>query len=398
MKRSWRRWLPAAVVPAVIAAAVLASGIQASAVGQLPAKTPQELIAMVSQSSVRQFSGTLEQSSHLGLPELPAAAPAAAAGALEFLTGSHSARIYVDGPQRLRVQVMDQLAERDLVRNGNQVWGYNSKDNSAMDWTSPAPPTKSAPAEPAPAEGPTPGAGPTAGVGTTPKELAENFLRAVTPSTNVSVGEQVRVAGRDAYQLVLEPRSTQTLIGSVSIDVDAATGMPLAVNVRARGQQEAAASIAFSKLDLSAPPSSMFTFAPPAGATVQHGSSPQQHVPHVDSGLNGNLPFSISGMGWESVLQLPAQAASTGPNSTQLDPAQSNPAQSHSGQLNPGQLNSGALNSGALNSPLLAQATTSVAGGRLLSTALLNVYLTDDGRIFAGSVPLDRLQDAAAAK
>ena len=36
-----------------------------------------------------------------------------------------------------------------------------------------------------------------------------------------------------------------------------------------------------------------------------------------------------------------------------------------------------------------------VPGGRLLSTSLVNVLLTDDGRIFVGMVPADRLQAAA---
>jgi hypothetical protein len=50
-----------------------------------------------------------------------------------------------------------------------------------------------------------------------------------------------------------------------------------------------------------------------------------------------------------------------------------------------------------LQDPLLSQAATAVPGGRLLSTALLNVLVTDDGRIFAGMVPPERLQAAAAA-
>jgi hypothetical protein len=48
--------------------------------------------------------------------------------------------------------------------------------------------------------------------------------------------------------------------------------------------------------------------------------------------------------------------------------------------------------------PLLRQATVTVPGGRAISTSLVNVLLTDDGRVFAGSVPLERLQTAAAAR
>jgi hypothetical protein len=47
---------------------------------------------------------------------------------------------------------------------------------------------------------------------------------------------------------------------------------------------------------------------------------------------------------------------------------------------------------------LLQQATVPVRGGRLLSTALVNVLVLDDGRVFAGSVPAARLLAAAAQK
>jgi hypothetical protein len=48
--------------------------------------------------------------------------------------------------------------------------------------------------------------------------------------------------------------------------------------------------------------------------------------------------------------------------------------------------------------PLLQQAAVAVPGGRLFSTAVVNVLFTDDGRVFAGSVPADRLLTAAAAR
>jgi hypothetical protein len=53
---------------------------------------------------------------------------------------------------------------------------------------------------------------------------------------------------------------------------------------------------------------------------------------------------------------------------------------------------------GLLADPLLRQATVTVPGGRAISTSLLNVLLTDDGRVVAGSVPLERLQAAAATR
>ena len=44
----------------------------------------------------------------------------------------------MDGPAKMRVQVMDRLAERDVIRRDHDVWFYNSKDNSAAHLTLPA--------------------------------------------------------------------------------------------------------------------------------------------------------------------------------------------------------------------------------------------------------------------
>ncbi|PTT58733.1 hypothetical protein DBR22_23015, partial [Arthrobacter sp. HMWF013] len=145
MKRTWLRWVPAAAVPAVIAAGVLAGSIPARAGDPLPGKSAAEVLTLLGQHSTRSFSGTIEQSSELGLPDLPAvgprSGPASAGGAAsiaELLTGEHTARIFMDGPAKVRVQVVDRLAERDVIRRDSDVWFYNSKDNSAAHLTLPA--------------------------------------------------------------------------------------------------------------------------------------------------------------------------------------------------------------------------------------------------------------------
>ena len=45
---------------------------------------------------------------------------------------------------------------------------------------------------------------------------------------------------------------------------------------------------------------------------------------------------------------------------------------------------------------MLAQLTTAVDGGRAIETSLVSVLLTDDGRVLAGAVPVDRLVAAVA--
>ena len=135
MKTVLLRWLPAVVVPAVIATVAVALPLQVSATEDLPAKTPEQLISLALNNSVNAFSGTLEQSSELGLPQLPAGekfSDSPEDAAIELLTGSHTARVYVDGPTKSRIQVMDTLAERDIIRNGTDAWLYDSEDNSTV--------------------------------------------------------------------------------------------------------------------------------------------------------------------------------------------------------------------------------------------------------------------------
>ncbi|WP_210725651.1 LolA family protein [Arthrobacter silvisoli] len=373
MTRRWLRWLPAAMVPAALTAAALAGSYQAGAAVSLPGKSAAEIIAMIGRSDVRALSGTLRQSSELGLPQLPSAGPLPSArpganqglaAVIELLGTPHTARIYLDGPSKARFQIMDTLAERDVVRNGKDLWLYNSADNSAAHITlpdAPAPGTRTPHAHvPADQDPKTPEM-------TTPEALAQRFLAAVDPSTEVTVGDPTTVAGRTAYQLVLKPRSTGTLLDSVTLAVDSASGLPLGIQLRAREQAAPAFSLAFSDISLAAPESSVFAFTPPRGASIEEKTvtSPVP-VPESKHPAPGTHPAAtrptVTGKGWDTVVAFPA----------------------------------GVLPAGVRSAPAFAQLTQAVPGGRALSSSLVTVLMLDDGRVFAGMVPLERLQAAAA--
>lgn len=385
----WLRWLPAVAAPVAIASGALIGSLPAGASNPLPAKTPAEVLVLAAGHQVRTFSGTVEQSAELGLPELPAAGkpsgsapgPASAgsvASVMELLSGKHTARIYLDGEDNARVQVMDQLAERDVVRHGKDVWLYSSKDNTAAHLSLPAHTQ-----DPAHAPDPALPTNPQGAHGMhTPAELAQQFLSKVGPTTAVTVGPDVSVAGRAAYNLLIEPRTDATLVGKVAIAVDGATGMPLSVQVTARGADTPAFSSGFTSFSLDAPDPSVFAFTPPPGSTVKElpvpdkpghpataGDPAKNHDPANAHGPgdpgDARENTDVTGTGWETVV-----GTSRG---------------------------SAAAAESMLQDPLLSQATVAVPGGRLLSTALLNVLVTDDGRIFAGMVPPERLQAAAAA-
>ena len=342
------RWLPAVLAPVVVAGAVAMPLVAAAAPPDLAPKTPQQVLRLVAEAKdVAGFSGTIEQRSNLGLPSIPATGAGSdtdTASALDLLTGSHTARVEVAGRSKARIAVLDDSAERDVVVNGRSVWLWSSETSSAVHVT----------AEGSLAKPDRQGTIPT------PAEAAQELLAKVDGTTAVSVDTTQRVAGRDAYTLVLAPRTSATTVGSVRIAVDAVTGLPLDVQVIARGASSPAFETGFTSIDYTVPAASRFEFTPPSDAkvttkTVTPGDRPEAR----ESG--SALRPSVDAAGWASVVTVPADA----------------------------------VPSDLATNPTVLRLTTTVDGGRVLHSALVNVLLTDDGRVLAGAVPVSRLQAAA---
>lgn len=361
MKKS--AWLPAVIAPVVVAGAIAAPVIANAASTPIAGAHPTaaQVIASIARSSDAQYSGKLEQTSDLGLPELPTGSGGSslqgdASDALSLLTAPHTARVYVDGADRQRVQVTEQLAEQDLVRNGSDVWTWDSKAREA---THVVLPDHAA-----------------AGTGTedgtvTPSELAQRAVDAITPTTTVSKPTTTRVAGHESWAVTLTPKGSGTLVGSVELAVDQQTGLPLRVTVLADGQTSPAFRVGFTSLDYGAPAARLFDFTPPSGAEVttkdlsDRSTGAHAHSDHrrPGDGTAAARP-TVTGSGWSTVVELPA-----------------------------GTVDRSAL--GTDGSGLLDQLTRAVDGGRAVQTSLVSVYLTDDGRVFAGAVPVSTLVAAA---
>ena len=357
MARAWLKWTPAVVAVAAVTAAAIGVPLAANASAPLPHKTPAQVIAMIASSNVRALSGTIEQTSDLGLPSLPtvgAGSDSTASATLELLTGSHTANIFLDGKSSARIQVLDQLAERDVIRHGSDVWIYDSKQHTAQHATVSSK-TRGLPEKKLPIA--------------SPSELATKLLASLKSTSRVTVGAGVSVAGRSAYDLILRPKAADTLLGSVSIAVDASTGLPLRVQLDARGQKTPAVSVGFSSVSFAKPAASVFAFTPPAGAKVTQLDSNQAKTEGKAGAAKPQdatkrPTTTVTGTGWDSVVTVSKAAAL----------------------------------SDLTGSPLFGQLTTSVSGGRVFHTSLVNVLITTDGRIVAGSVSVSRLQAVAAAQ
>ncbi len=361
------RWLPAVIVPVLVVGGALAAPAVANAASAPPSRTAQQVLALIAASKDAAYSGTIQQSSDIGLPQLPSVGPGSsiagsdsASQLLDLLTADHSVRLFVDGATKERVQLLDSLAERDVVRNGDEVWSYDSKTKKATHLTITAhAPGTHAPGIPAP-ETRRPGT-----LALSPAQLADEFISAIEPSTKVSVTSTASVAGRAVYQLELTPKTSATLISHVTLSVDAATGLPLKVVVDARGQKSDAFAVGFSSIDYSTPAAALFDFAPPKGATVSSPAVPAEPAPSNGAASTHAKP-TVTGTGWSSIVELRAGAAGAA-----------------------------APSASASQGKLLDELTTPVGGGRALQTSLLSVLMTSDGRVFAGAVPIASLEAAA---
>ena len=112
--------------------------------------------------------------------------------------------------------------------------------------------------------------------------MLDEALAKLDESTDVSVGTDGRVAGREVYELVLEPRDDDTLVGEVSVAIDGETGVALAASVTARGAEEPAFSVAFTDISFEAPDASVFAFTPPEGTTVTEHAVPVPTVAELE--------------------------------------------------------------------------------------------------------------------
>jgi|SoiMethySBSTD1v2_1073268.scaffolds.fasta_scaffold545684_2 outer membrane lipoprotein-sorting protein len=375
-RRPALRWLvPLVAVIGVTTAGSVAAAITASARDSLPPRSAAQLLVDVQKAQLNDgLSGTIVQSASLGLPSLPGLAGDQSSNFSSLVSGSHTLRVWYAGPQRARVALIGQLGESDIVRNGSDVWIWSSHDNTARHLTVPA------------------GAGDSelkskvtsSDEAMTPQQAADTALKAITPTTRVSTDATAVVAGRSAYQLVLEPRDPATLIGTVTIAIDGDTHVPIRVQVFARGATSPAFETGFTSFNPSTPPSSVFDFNPPPGATVTDGiggsGTDRAGSGTFESSTKNSKP-EIVGKGWTSIIKADLPTTSDTSSNASSEPGSSNPL--------------GSLDAVVKSLPTVSGTWGS---GHLLRGTLFSVLITDNGQVVAGAVAPDRLYAALAAQ
>ncbi|HTJ67571.1 MAG TPA: hypothetical protein VL551_08600 [Actinospica sp.] len=373
-----RALVPLAVVAVIAGGAALAPSL-ASANPSLPSVTAQQLLTKVASSKVDAYSGTVSLTTNLGLPQLPDLT--GSANPFSLLSGSHTLQVAANGPQQQRVALIDQLSEYDFVHNGDRFWTYDSEKNS-VEYGKASGDAK------AKAEQQQKLKQEAGSLPTTPQQAAQQLLAAISPSTEVSVGSPRTVAGRSAYLLVLAPKQQGSLIGQAEISVDAATGAPLGVALYPVGSGTPFFDLSFTSVSLSAPPASRFDFTAPKGATVtpfgqqKSGASKDSSQQDLDPQTLGTDWLSVVELHGVNVADLTKAVSGAGQQAVKDGTSTSPNSDGGSAQLLSGGV-------GSYLDTLLGggKAVSGKFGaGKVYTTEIVSVLVTDDGRVFLGAV------------
>lgn len=370
------RWAVPVAVAAVVVAGFAARPMLASADADgLPPVTSAELLANVAQADPQALSGTVVWTARLGLPDLSMISTQSAASPTDLLDGSTTLKVWTDAAGRSRVSLLGDASEFSVVHDTSQAWTYASADQAVVHYTlsdADAARLQGLAATPTPTDLPT------------PQQLADDLLAQADETSTVTLDAATQVAGRQAYQLVVTPRSTTTLVGRVSVAVDAQTWTPLRVQVWSRSDATTPTiELGFTDVRFAAPSDEALTFTPPAGASVREVVVPLPVAPSQDAPAD-TPAGEVHGSGWDSVVELTGVdlTALAGGQAEAMTGMAPQKVQELADQLgaDPGSL---ALD----GTDLIGTLTTQVEAGRLMTSTLLSVLITDDGRVLAGAVP-----------
>ncbi|WP_030997439.1 LolA family protein [Streptomyces sp. NRRL F-5630] len=380
-RKAARYAVPAAVVGVTALTVGLVPALADSGDPDLPELTAHQLVAKLAGAHEEHFSGTVRVSTDLGLPGLDSAALGGLGGAAkgsggddpdprakltELASGTHTLRLAADGPERQRLSILEDAAEYSVIRDGARAWAYDSASDKAVRLDVPRGRQHG---ERSPY------------TALTPQELADQALKAAARAhTSVRADGTAHVAGRDAYQLVIAPKQSGSTVEAVRILVDAKTGTPLRATLTAREGGKPVIEAGFTKVSFTAPEAKTFSFTPPKGTEItepkKQPRAERQAAPGPDALKDALAGSRTYGEGWTTVARLDLPAGAGGLAAPKAGGGQA----------------------GQLLDSFAKEVKGSFGTGRLFSTRLVNVLLTEDGHVYAGAVTKDTLVKAAESE
>jgi outer membrane lipoprotein-sorting protein len=303
-----------------------------------------------------------------------------------LISGTHTMRVWFAGPDNARMALLGTLGESDVIKNGQNVWVWDSQAKTAKHYVLPAHDTAGKSGAASQGKG-TPVPGPS-GLPTSPQAAAEKALAAISPSTEVTTSGTATVAGLSAYELVLKPTEATSLVDQVRIAIDGARHVPLRVQVFAKSVSDPVFEVGFSAVDFARPDAAQFTFNPPPGTAVTEGKVAVDKKAAAGSKTTAVAPQpnsadvpTVIGKGWGSVMvvKMPAPNAKSGGAST-------------------GATTDKTIEQLTRYVGMLPKVSGSWGSGHLMAGTVFSALLTDDGRLVVGAVTPEGLYAALAAR
>lgn len=338
----------AALMAGAIGLGVLTMPATARSDPALPPVSPEDLVASVLAAKTPAFGGTVKVDNALGLPALPLPT-----GVATVLTQPVTTfRVWSDGQGRGRLAIPSRGGEQVLIEDGTTLWRYDSSSRTATALEHGAAPAHQGPPV------------------TDPAQTARTLIGAVRQNSTVSVDGTGYVAGRPVYQLVLTPAPTErTLLREVRVAVDLVLRVPLQFTVLADGSADPALQIGFSDLNVGTQDPALFQFIPPEGVTVER-LDPSKNKPKAGAspGHFGGAQGMIrtQGDGWDTVVLGRLPRAGSDPQRGPL----------------------------AIIQQIGRPASGPWGNGWVVQTAVVTVLVASDGRVAAGAVPQQVLDEA----
>jgi outer membrane lipoprotein-sorting protein len=267
------------VVAVVLVGIAGVSAVRAGSPPELPPVPPQELLASSLEAMAAPFSisGDVTTRVDTGLPDISGTLGSTGTGLGGLATAVLGTQHYEvwrsnDG---VRIARVTDLSEQDVVANRDEAWYWDSNGMTATRLDLGAL-TRDAASNPA-------WAGMTAPTRADLTSWIGSALTTLAPYADVTVDASGEVAGRPAYDLVLTPAPGPTLIGSVTVSIDAETRLPLRLSVTPKGSEDPAAEVGFDAVSFDPIDPGMFAFDPPQGARVS------QVIPPDATGHAGSM-------------------------------------------------------------------------------------------------------------
>ncbi len=280
-RKSWHGWVVAGTVVrhdalrrwGLVAAATAVLAALPAAVAALPAHAPRfapaDLVARVRASGRQPYEGFALSSGTAGLPELPQLA-----GVARLLSGETQLRAWYASPDRWRVDEIDTGTENDLYQtpDGQAQWNYGDNLLTALTGTPPVRLPR--------------------GADLVPPDLGRRLLGGDGHLTALPAR---RVAGISAAGVRLTPPAADTTIGRVDVWADPRTGVPLQVEVTARGARAPVLVTRFLQIRFAVPAASALT-PPPARPAIGFDVTNAPDIAGAIANLHlGALPDRLAG-------------------------------------------------------------------------------------------------------